>query len=79
MLTKLIYNDPYWTETEELEVEVREYKFDKEFCDSFSTVNCFTKAIHNEGRILSFIHENYKNYELNFTIHNADQLIKVNS
>lgn len=58
-LIKLMYEDPYWSEDDECDFEVQEYKFDLEHKDYFSKVNCFTKGIHDEGRIISFIHNSY--------------------
>lgn len=63
-MRKLLNQEPYWHEIEGEKVEVCEYKFDKPYSESLPEVNCFTKAILYEGRLLSFLHENYKQEKL---------------
>ena len=60
--------EPYWSIDEGSEVEVCEYGFDFPYSKTFPKVNCFTEAIANEGRILSFVHENYKRDTLEFIV-----------
>lgn len=67
-LLKLVNQEPYWSIDEGSEVEVCEYGFDFPYSKTFPKVNCFTEAIANEGRILSFVHENYKRDTLEFIV-----------
>lgn len=55
---------PYWIEDENDSVEVLEYKFDETYRDNFDRTNCFTKALLDEGTIISFAHDSYKTPKL---------------
>lgn len=71
-LIKLTNNEPFWSEfvesNVESNVEIKEYKFDKENRDNFLETNCFIEAINNEGAIISFIHDAYMLNDLNISI-----------
>ena len=58
-LLKLISEEPFWGNDEDLQIVIVEYHFDKVFSGNFEIVNCFYKAVQDEGRIVSFIHEEY--------------------
>jgi hypothetical protein len=68
-LIKLMNNDPYWSECDEIDVKINEYKFDEEYRDRFLANNCFTEAIKSEGTIVSFIHNAYKSKSLEIRVH----------
>lgn len=70
-LTKLAYQPPFWTE-DEGNFEVVQYEFDEEYRKHFAAVNCFTKALEDEGRIISFLHDAYKIPSLTFVIQKGD-------
>lgn len=63
-LRNLFSKGPFWGADDEPIVKIKEYQFDTDFRENFEEVNCFQKAIEREGRILSFVHEEYKRYEL---------------
>lgn len=63
-LIKVISEEPFWESGGESDLEIKEYRFDKEYRDNFDEANCFTKAIENEGRIISFIHSAYSIFQL---------------
>jgi len=67
-LLKLVNQQPYWSIDGGSEVEICEYGFDSPYSKTFPAVNCFTEAIANEGRILSFMHESYKRDILEFLV-----------
>lgn len=67
-IIKLMNQNPFWSENDECDFVVEKYDFDKSYCVNFSNVNCFTKSISDEGRIISFIHQEYKNKQLEITI-----------
>ena len=67
-LNKLITKDPFWSENDKCTFEVKEYRFDINYKNFFSKVNCFVKAIENEGRIISFLHDSYRTDKLSILI-----------
>lgn len=76
-LMKLYCKQPFWTgESEEREMNVKEYQFDEEYRENFDEVNCFTKAIECEGRIISFFHKAYQNYQLPVMIEEKQGIIE---
>ena len=58
-LIRLVQEEPFWGADEEIQTEVKEYGFDKGYRDHFEEVNCFYKAVRSEGRVVSFLHEEY--------------------
>ncbi len=56
---KLIQDEPFWSDKES-DLTIKEYKFDEEYSCKFGSTNCFIKAFLSEGRIVSFVHEQYK-------------------
>lgn len=69
-LIRLAYEAPFWESDSELNIRVKEYKFDEENRDNFEAVNCFTEAIENEGRVISFIHPAYSIFQLPVVVEN---------
>lgn len=67
-LMKLASEEPFWEEQVKINLEIEEYKFDEEYRECFDEVNCFVKAIENEGRIVSFIHPHYKQPQLSVVV-----------
>ena len=67
-LLKIVTDEPYWGEDELLQTEITEYQFDKMFCENFERINCFYKAIQNEGKIVSFLHQEYIQPKLSMTV-----------
>lgn len=67
-MIKLARSAPYWSELDEEIITAKEYRFDEEYREYFSTVNCFTRAIVDEGRIISFLHNSYKTDQLELLI-----------
>ena len=63
-LIKLCTEEPYWISDQESQIAVKKYDFDDTYSDFFENPNCFLKAIENEGKILSFIHPEYKQSQL---------------
>ena len=77
-LIKLAYEEPFWESDSKSELRIQEYKFDEEYRDNFSEVNCFIKAIENEGRIVSFIHPDYKDSKLPVIVNYDDCDVECN-
>lgn len=69
-LIKLAYQKPHWSDQEDEEYGfiVVDYMFDEEYRINFHEINCFIKAINDEGRIISFLHDSYKSEELKLLI-----------
>lgn len=67
-LMKLYAQTPYWSEEEDPQVLAVRYDFDPEMRNEFLTMNCFIKAYHLNGRMISFEHEEYPNGTLVFWI-----------
>lgn len=63
-LIKLMSEEPFWRNDEDSKTEIMEYQFDKEYNKNFDAANCFYKAVQNEGRIVSFLHEQYTGSKL---------------
>lgn len=63
-LIKLVSDEPFWESGCASELEIKEYKFDEDYRKNFEETNCFSKAIESEGRIVSFVHPNYKILQL---------------
>lgn len=59
-LIKLTYEPPFYSNEGVSNIEIKEYKFDTEYREKFDTRNCFTNAIENEGRVISFLHPAYE-------------------
>ena len=59
-MMKLYREAPFWDEEDPTEIEIIEYNFDEEYREQFEKNNCFSKALENEGRIISFIHPSYQ-------------------
>lgn len=59
-LIKLINEEPFWESGCESGLEIREYRFDEDYRENFEEPNCFSEALESEGRIVSFVHPNYK-------------------
>lgn len=58
-LIKLVNSEPFWESGHLSDLKIKEYNFDKEYREYFEDTNCFTKALENEGRIISFVHPSY--------------------
>ena len=71
-LIKLRNEKPHWSETDSSEIKVKAYEFDYEYREYFSKINCFVKAIESEGRIISFVHEEYKCEKLKVILENEN-------
>ena len=71
-LAKLISSEPFWESGCESGIEIEEYRFDEEYRDNFEEPNCFSKALENEGRIVSFVHPNYKIFKLPLVVKGID-------
>lgn len=56
-LIKLINSQPFWGD--DCDLEIKEYRFDKEYKDKFEEPNCFSKALQSEGSVVSFVHPSY--------------------
>lgn len=69
-LMKLVGEGPFWESDYISDLQIVEYKFDEEYRVSFGASNCFSKAIENEGRIVSFVHPNYNMVQLPIVIRN---------
>lgn len=63
-LRNLFSKGPFWGADDEPIAKIKEYQFDTDFRENFEAINCFQKAVEKEGRILSFVHEEYKRDEL---------------
>lgn len=77
-LIKLINQNPYWSEEEVCDFEVKEYGFDKLYSLYFSNVNCFTKGIQYDGNIISFLHPEYKIDKLGIIINKNGKEFRCN-
>ncbi len=77
-LIKLASEDPFWENNLGTDLKVEEYKFDEEYRECFAEVNCFTKAIEKEGRIISFVHPSYQNSQLPVLIKYAEEKVEYN-
>lgn len=85
-LARLMFSEPFWGDNSEANLEIKEYKFDKDYREKFELINCFTKAIETEGRIISFIHPEYKisqlpvivEYNNNCKEYNIDNIYNLN-
>lgn len=69
-LIRLYQDGKFWDSTEISDIEIKEYNFDKG--TSFKVPNCFSNAILNGGKIVSFIHPNYKDSELSIVVSYTD-------
>lgn len=71
-LIKLINEEPFWESGCECDLEIKEYRFDEDYREHFEEPNCFSKAMENEGRIVSFVHPNYNIYQLPIVVRYND-------
>lgn len=86
-IVKLFKEEPFYGDNDKCAVKdkcaikIDEYQFDDDFKKEYSNINCFTKALENEGRVVSFFHEAferdsldikvlYKNEYYNYTLDN---------
>ncbi len=69
-LVRLAWEGPFWKADGEDQLKIKEYKFDMGFRDNFEEINCFYKAVQSEGRIVSFIHDEYADSKLPILISN---------
>lgn len=76
-LIKLATENPFWESNKETDLEIKEYKFDEAYRENFEKVNCFTNAIENEGRVISFIHSAYSKEQLPVIIKYDDAIKRV--
>ena len=53
-LSKCFFDEPYWNQDDNYEINIKEYK-----CN-FEKVNSFVLALDNEGSIISFTHPQYR-------------------
>lgn len=67
-LMKLMGSNPFWSEDVATDVNVLQYSFDVQYRANFSKENCFKRAIHEDGRLLSFEHDEYKESKLNLIV-----------
>lgn len=67
-LMKLSNSGPYWPEDSARPINVIEYFFDREYCENFDAVNCFTMAAPKKDPIISFLHPEYKHSWLGLLI-----------
>lgn len=67
-LRQLCTEKPHWRSEDRIQVNVKKYDFDELYSESFENPNCFLKAIENEGKIVSFIHPEYKRPQLPIVI-----------
>ena len=67
-LIQLCTEKPFWESEQESQTDVIKYDFDNAYCELFENPNCFLKAIENEGKIVSFIHEEYRRPQLPIVI-----------
>jgi hypothetical protein len=75
-LIKLAYEKPHWNDQDECGIIVKEYRFDEEYREYFHRTNCFIKGLYDEGRIISFFHNSYKNNDLEIVIERENKEIK---
>ena len=59
-LSKCFFDEPYWNQDDNYEINIKEYKFDEEYSCNFEKVNSFVLALDNEGSIISFTHPQYR-------------------
>lgn len=59
-LSKYFFDEPYWNQDDNYEINIKEYKFDEEYSCNFEKVNSFVLALDNEGSIISFTHPQYR-------------------
>ena len=82
-LIKLIRQEPYWYEDSDsvCDINIQEYKFDKEYREYFHEPNCFSKALENEGRLLSFFHPDYivRELPIDILINNCKKEYKLDN
>lgn len=80
-LTKLAREGPFWENTEDEKIRVKEYYFDLEYCEKFDTVNCFSKAVETEGKIISFLHQAYGEEKLSVRVQylNREEEYKIDN
>lgn len=71
-LIKFINEEPFWESGVESDLEISEYKFDEDYRENFEEPNCFSKALESEGRIVSFVHPNYKITQLPIVVKCTD-------
>ena len=74
-LIQLCTEKPFWESEQESQTDVIKYDFDNAYCELFENPNCFLKAIENEGKIVSFIHEEYKRPQLPLVIRKEEKEI----
>ena len=74
-LIQLCSEKPFWLSEQESQIDVIKYDFDNSYSALFENPNCFLKAIENEGKIVSFIHEEYKRLELPTVIRKEEKEI----
>lgn len=67
-LIRLCLQDPFFGENSDGELKIKEYKFDMGYREKFDDINCFSKALESEGRIISFFHPEYKRDSLPVTV-----------
>ena len=63
-LSQLAKEEPFLEDSGESDLYIKEYQFDEEYRCNFEETNCFTKAIENEGRIISFKPPSYESAQL---------------
>ncbi|RRJ24592.1 DUF4160 domain-containing protein [Lachnoanaerobaculum gingivalis] len=80
-IVQLFRDEPFYGDNDNCDIKIEEYQFDDDFKKEYSNINCFTKALENEGRVVSFFHEAferdsldikvlYKNKYYNYTLDN---------
>ena len=67
-LRRLASSEPFWSYCGDGEIEAAEYAFDEGYRDRFEKDNCFLRAVRSEGRILSFLHDNYRTDSLKLLV-----------
>lgn len=67
-LRELYCSEPLWSDEQSDTEENVKYHFDEEYRDNFTHKNCFTEAWKHEGRIISFLHPEYKEYILPISV-----------
>lgn len=72
-LIKLANQNPFWSDLDNDDIQIEEYRFDEEYRDLFEKENCFRKAVENEGRIVSFCHKQYERSKLPLLIKVCDR------
>lgn len=51
----MFFDEPYWNQDDNYEINIKEYKFDEEYSCNFEKVNSFVLALDNEGSIISLL------------------------